>query len=188
MLIVIKEKNRVYMATTAYDLKYGLSRKDTLHEENLPLWRAKNIPGCLMATSRCDMMGVDLLRYGDLHLRAALTPNNLIKKIVPAIHDQLEKFDQLDDKERNRFCIFLAKKDKAFFLSKIFCYIEVEESMAFGAFDDIARGALLSTKGLPPLERIKAVCHVLERTTGHKQFPAVVMNTAEEERVVLYEE
>ena len=142
MLIVIKEKNNVHIAIGAWGMQDALSQEDMLHEDNLPLWRAHNAPKCLMATTGVSSLGYDLLRYGDFALRAALTPTNLITKIIPAMKQTLEEFDQLDKDGDNWGGIVIAKGGKAFQLSYDFTYEEIEESTAIGRDSAVARGAL----------------------------------------------
>ena len=50
----------------------------------------------------------------------------------------------------------------------------------------MARGALRLTRGMPPHERIREVCRIMETPYKYKSFPAVVMSTAEQGRTVLY--
>lgn len=187
MLIIIKDKNSFHVAVTAFGAYDDFSVEDMLHEENLPLWRVQNVPKCLMATPGVSAFGYDLLRYGDFNLRSALTPTNIITKILPAIRQRLSEFDQLSKDGYNWGEIVIAKGGKAFRLTSNFTYEVIEESLAVGRGSDVARGALMLTKGLPPSERIKQVCRVLERTRKDKHFPAVVMNTATDEKIILYD-
>lgn len=187
MLIIIKEKNNVHIALTAWGTADCICEADMLLEENLPLWRVENAPKCLMATTGVSSLGYDLLRYGDFHLRTALTPINLVTKIIPAMKEKLEAFDQLDKDGDNWGGIVIAKGNKVYHLACDFCYEEIEESLAIGRDSDVARGALRMTRGLPALERIKEVCRIMETTYKYKEFPVVVMSTATQGRTVLYD-
>ena len=101
--------------------------------------------------------------------------------------ERLSEFRQLDKDGENWGGFLIARGGKAFYLMSTFTYEEVEESYAVGRFDAVARGTLLLTKGMPPLERIKAACREVERAYKCKQFPVMVMNTSTEERTVLYD-
>ena len=187
MLIVIKEKNNVYMAVSAWGTSDCISLADALHEDNLPLWRVDGVPKCLMAVTGTSSLGYDLLRYKDFGLRAALTPTNLITKIVPAMKSTLGEFEQLDKDGDNWGGIIIAKGSKAYYLSCRFTYEEVEESLAIGRDATVARGALRLTRGMPAMERIREVLRMMETAYKYKQFPAVVMSTADGERRILQE-
>ena len=187
MLIVIKEKGNVYIAVTANGAYSTISEADMLHEENLPLWRVEGVSRCMMATAGVSAFGYDLLRYGDFGLRAPLTQTNIITKFIPAIKERLAEYDQLDKKGQNWSGLIIAKGGKAFYLMTDFTYEEVEESRAIGRDSDVARGALLLTKGMSPHERIRRTCEVVEKGYKRKQFPVVVMTTKGEGVTVLYE-
>jgi hypothetical protein len=186
MIIVIKEKDKVYFAIGAWGTSDCLSMQDALHEDNLPIWRVQGVPKCLMAVTGTSALGYDLLRYKDFGLRAALTPTNLITKIVPTMKNTLVEFEQLDKDGDNWGSILIAKGGKAYHLSCDFTYEEIEESLALGRESTVGRGALRLTRGMPAIERIRKIMQVMETTYKYKQFPAVVMST-DGERTVLYE-
>ena len=83
-----------------------------------------------MATPGVSAFGYDLLRYGDFNLRSALTPTNIITKILPAIRQRLSEFDQLSKDGYNWGEIVIAKGGKAFRLTSNFTYEVLEESLA----------------------------------------------------------
>lgn len=187
MLIAIKEKNNVHIAVSAYGAYDEISEADMLHEENLPLWRVDGVPKCLMSAAGIPSLGDDLVRYMDWKRMPALTQANLVTKIIPKMKERLSEFRQLDKGGRSWDGFLIARGGRAFYVLSSFTCEEVEESYAVGRYDAVARGALLLTKGLPPLERIKVACREVERVSKYKQFPVVVMNTATEERTVLYD-
>ena len=81
----------------------------------------------------------------------------------------------------------VAKGDKAFVILPAFTCCEIEDFDVRGMGEDIAYGAMMYYKDLPPVERIAQSFRTLEKMRRTKHFPLVLMNTMTQERVVIYE-
>ena len=187
MTITLKDKNSVWIGVGAAGALICAHTEDALHEDNVNLWRVKDVKNCIMSSVRAGGIDVDRIRYQKhLGLSAPLTANNLILKTVPKLKQIFEETGMMDGKESWQ-TFSVAKGDKAFVILPTFTCCEIEDFDVRGMGEDIAYGAMMYYKDLPPVERIAQSFRALEKMRRTKHFPLVLMNTMTQERVVIYE-
>ena len=187
MTITLKDDKSVWVAVGAAGVLIGSHVDDLIDEDNLNLWRVDGARNCIMSSVRAGGIDIDRIRYeNDLGLSKPLTYRNMILKTIPKIKDVFEACNMLEDKESWQTLI-IAKDDKAFFIRQTFTCCEIEDFNVHGNGEDIACGAMMYYKDLPPVERIVKSFRALENMKRNKQFPVVIMNTMTKDRIVIYE-
>ena len=186
MMIMIKDKGTVYLATDADNLFSYIHHDDAMLEQNIPAWKDKN--GMLIGVvNDCCERGADMLRYGDiLPTKYAPTLENAIDRYIPALMEYMEKDKLLDKDGDMTHKIMLAKGGKAIGIRITTFCDEFEDFLIYGRGQATARASLLTTKGEDPITRIRKAVACVEAILGEKRFPVIVMNTRSEERLILH--
>lgn len=187
MILILKDKDSIWMASSIENTFGGVNTKDILLPDNLKMWRPLDKAGAIMATT--GVAQADALRYTDfMALNAPLTQTSMIRNILPTAKALLKDQGRLNG---NRLCqeIAVAKDDKAFVATTACTVLEVEDFAAIGypQSEEVALGAARLCRDLPPIERITEIFHTIERADKSVHFPVVIMNTRSDERIVIYE-
>ena len=187
MIIVLKDKNSVWVAGSIECTYNGFHNDDIISEDNLKMWCPIGTKNCVMASTTPGSPLIDVLRYSHINgLDLPLDNDIVINTVAPFIKESYQSCDLLDDGHLwNSFVI--AKDDRAFSITPNFTVCEIEdfEMLGYDSSKDVAYGALEMTHGLPPIERIAETFRVVEKSGDSKHFPIVVMNTKTHGRVVI---
>ena len=188
MIITLKDKDSVWIGVSI-DYDYGeIHKDDVIHEDNLKMWRAPDASDCIIASYQANGIDIDALRYKkNLGFSVPLTQKNLITKVIPKLKKVFEETDMLDENESWQTLV-IAKGDKAFEISPKFLCNEVEDFQITGNTRRgyVAWGSMAINKDITPVDRIAEAFRAIENVKYEMQFPVVIMNTKNKERVVLY--
>ena len=183
MIITLKDRDSVWIAINTNTTRTHV--EDALLAENLPIFRAPNTKTGIIAATGSVGSDVDYLRYcNELALSHPLTRNSILLKTIPAIKSICQRYEMTANGESVRELV-IAKDDRAFIILPSFTCYEIEDFYVTGNGEDIAHGAMLYYKDLPPVERISESFRVLEKTRRNKHFPIVIMNTMQKDRIVI---
>ena len=188
MIIVLKDKDFVWVGVSAEKSYDGMHINDMIHEDNLNMWSAEGVPNCIVASLHVGGIDLDRLRYAnDIGLSDELSQKNMIINVIPKIQDLFYECGMFDGRE-GWHTLVIAKESKAFVLASNFECTEIEDFDIFGKRDieDVAYGAMVVHKNLPPIERITETVRTVEKTRATKHFPIVIMNTKENNKIIIY--
>ena len=187
MTITLKDKNSVWVAVGAAAVMIESHVDDTIHEDNINIWRVPNVHSCIMSSLSSGGYDLNRIRYQkNLGLSEPLTQRNLLLKVIPKLKQIFEETNMMDGNE-SWHTFVIAKGDKAFTVHPTFTCCEIEDFDVHGTGEDVAFGAMAYHKDLPPIERIVQSFRDLEKMRRTKHFPVVLMNTMSRERIVVYE-
>ena len=188
MVIVLKDKDSVYVAASVESTYTDTHVDDIINEENLKMWRPEGKEGCIMACTTPHAPGIDVLRYEDIEaLNRPLTSSVVIREINPYLKELFAKQHMLDGEEMWSN-IVIAKDDKAFCITPNFTVCDIEDFGSIGnrSSEDIAYGFLAMNCDLAPIDRIAGAFRTIEAGDASKHFPIVVMNTKSKTSEVIY--
>lgn len=187
MIIILKDKETVYVAASVDATYTATHPEDILNPENLKVWRAAGSDNTLMASFNPNSPCIDLLRYTDFEvLHKPLTSPVMIREVCPTLKEFYAEQQALDEEELWSSLV-IAKEDKAFLVKPNFTVCDVEdfECIGFDTSEDVAFGFLTMNPELSPIERIAGAFRAVEAGGGNKQFPIVIMNTKTGFRTVI---
>ena len=187
MIIVLKDKDSVYIASSIECSYSDVHMDDIINEENLKMWRPEGKDGCIMAFPTSSAPCIDTLRYEDIEaLNKPLTSSVIIREINPYLKELFDKQHMLDGEDMWTD-IVIAKDDKAYYITSTFtvCDIEDFDSVGSRSSEDIAYGFLAMNRELDPIDRIAGAFRAIEAGDASKHFPVVVMNTKTGGRIVI---
>lgn len=188
MIIVLKDKDSVYIAASVECTYTNTHVEDIINEENLKMWRPEGKDGCIMACVTPHAPGIDVLRYENIEaLNRPLTSSVVIREINPYLKELFAKQHMLDGEEMWSN-IVIAKDDKAFYITPNFTVCDIEDFDSIGnrSSEDIAYGFLAMNRELDPIDRIVGAFRTVEEGDVNKHFPIVIMNTKSKTREVIY--
>lgn len=189
MIIALKDKDSIWIGVSTEKSYGGIHTNDTIHEDNLNMWRMEGAPDCIIASLHVGGIDLDRLRYTtDIGLSFELNQKNLIANVIPRLKDLFHECGMFDGRESWQTFV-IAKENRAFMISPTFECTEIEDFDIFGKRDaeNVGYGAMLVHNDLPPEERIAEAVRVVEKARGAKHFPVVIMNTKEKDRIVICE-
>lgn len=174
-MIVLQDGGTVYLAepaATELCLGYGSAASAVL-PENLQTWIVPNGDG-IVACVAFSGFEADVLRYDSELITGKLTFEKLVLETVPKIRERLRTFGKLDRDGEAAVCLAFAQGDRAFTVTYGGCVSEITDYAAFGRFEERGLGALRSSEGLPPEERILFAHRMMNR---HENCPVAIVDT-----------
>ena len=188
--IVLKDKNRVYLAVDSQATRGG-SKFIQTNLNNIKMWKVNGADSCYIA--HCgDLRDACIVR----------TMNNLVNTdmidfeyVVTSIkHDIVQKLINAEYVDVSGGYIkdipssfFIVHKNKAFSIETDLSVIEIEDYDAHGSGKYMATGSLASTVGEPAMDRIKKALKASSNNI-YVDFPVYVVDTKTNEITTINEE
>lgn len=177
MLLVLKEKNNVYLAQTLASLPHvEMSANDLISSNNLPAWRVENNPNTIVMGSACPLL-LDTLRYTQKLFKGKLTLNIVVTRILPEIKRICEELKIIDHKGKLPCSVVIAQNSNVYVIEKSGLVIDVETLHAIGWYDDVIKGSLIKNKNLPAEERLNKAFQESYLTLGGYENKYFYMDT-----------
>ena len=179
MIIVAKDKDRVYMAQMLFS-PYGDNYDYETHysKNNALLFKLKNHKNFIVGQSGNNMLA-DIMRYNPSIFDKEIDVDNLVQNAVPKLKSFAKNykcFCSSDNTFLNK--IFVAQNDRAYVISYNGFVQEIEEfDVVCSDGIDICFGSLERTKGLPIMERIKTAIIDYSFSNCTKPIGFIVMDT-----------
>ena len=183
-MIVLKDKNKVYLVESIYTFSTFGRLEHCLVEENVPIFRMK---GSTAIAGSDSCANVDDFRYVRIPVPKQLNLVDLKTKTMPRIK-QLWRDMGRDDEDGRFERIVIAKDDKAFVYNSNDVLIEIDDAYAIGLYSEAINYALKATKGLSVQQRVRKVYQYVQEMTGAAMFPLFVMDTVSKKLQIIEEE
>lgn len=186
MIITLKDKDSVYVATSTPVCVSGTCIENGTLEDNASVWRMVDREDTILAATRAFAFHVDLLRYksGNEFCPSTLSQKSVVTKLIPTMTQLYDEIDALDDDNFWESYV-IAKGNRAFEIASNKLCMEVHDISVIGRGWQIAHGTMITHQDKPPIERIVQAFRMVERTERDCQFPIVIMNTKQKERIVI---
>lgn len=189
--IVLKDKNKVYLAVDSQATKGG-SRFIQTNINSIKMWAVEGVDSCYIAhcgdvRDACIVRTIDDLIDPNANIDFGYIVGNVKHKIV----QELINAEYIDVSsgyiEKIPSSFFIVYKNKAYAIETDLSVIEIEDYEAHGSGKYMATGSLASTVGEDPMTRIKkalkASCNNI-----YVDFPVYVVDTKSNEIITIKEE
>lgn len=174
MIIAIKEKDRVVVGYTNSD-EWKMSASTCVDEENVAMKYTKD--GTLLGFARMDR-GSDILKYDEGLENIEITPQSVVRDVIPQIKKALEKGGKKLDKEKNwENTLTICLQNRIFDVSPRFYFREVEEFVCHGYATETLQSVLDETSHLPAEERIIKALTFAGELDHNDYFPVTITDT-----------
>lgn len=189
--IVLKDKNKVYLAVDSQSTKGG-SKFIQTNINSIKMWKVDGVDSCYIAHTgdvrdACIIRTIDDLINPNDEIDYAYIVSKVKHKIVQELIDAefIDVSDGYIEKTTSSFLIVY--KNKAYAIETDLSVIEIEDYEAHGSGKYMATGSLASTVGEDPMTRIKkalkASCNNI-----YVDFPVYVVDTKSNEIITITEE
>lgn len=156
MIIVVKDKEKVYLAQTIIDMEnYNFDFDTHIHKNNSCLWKMKNHKNCIVAVPYSDLFS-DLIRHNTDIFEENIDIENLIQKTIPKLTKLAKAYKCYSKTNEFPHPFIVAQNEKAYIIyaTGFVCEIDDFEVMS-NKWRDLCYGSLSQSKGMPALSRIK---------------------------------
>ena len=188
MSILIKDKNKVYVAVSEEEL--GIRVGDTLTNNLLPNnMIVRKISNEVLISGQQSLeldMLERVLKSKDLK---KLNYDMLDKEIYHEVRDSVNKFGRRRDNDRLYFPLIVVNKNKMYKIERYGFVIEEKDSFFDGPLPrfEVATCSLKLHKDLPPLDKIKNVYQDLDKYSRTKSGNIYVFNNKNDEINIIRE-
>lgn len=178
MIIGIKEKDKVVLAYSAFDVYASITVRDMVSEENVGLWNVKRNPHTIMGCA-CPSTESDAYRYENEMFHGIIDYNSLTRKIVPTMDEFAKNKEYIGD-EKGRFeDLLIAQDNRLFCVTWEHLVLEKDSFAVVGGYGvDFAKSILYATDGESSIDRIKKAFEFTAQQRQSDCYPIAVMDTA----------
>ena len=177
MIIAIKEKDKVVVGYSNVDYWLTISDKDTVDEENIAIKVSPTgklfVMGALNRTS-------DLFLYDDEFLSMEISPQNIIRKVIPYIKDKLREKGKNKENEWDN-ALIICDNESIYALNCAFEFYEVDDYCCYGFKKETLQSVLDENKGLPAEQRILETINFMTKQYKKDFFPLTIIDTKTKE-------
>ena len=175
MIIAIKDKDRVVMAYSNTDCLDGLTDMDYVDEENVAIKRSKTgkVFGFAVMDRRSDM-----LLYDDVFMGLDITPQAIVKDVIPYIKCELKENDiPIDENGNWQNALIICDNEHIYDIDPTFGFYEANDYVCHGYRVETIKSVLDATTNLPAEERIMKAVTFSNKLHKENLFPIVITNT-----------
>lgn len=185
MVIALKTKDRVIVATTIVDSIDDISTCDKSIQENLPYWKVRGTKDCFVFVDELKY-SADVLRFHDFIFKNITDGNSIITDVVPKMKMVLDGYFCTHDGKEWDSRLIIVKGTKIYTIDRNFVVCEADEFAAHN-YEYYISGAMEECPDLPPEQRILfAVNHVCEINNA-KLYPLTLVDTKTKKHKVIYQ-
>lgn len=194
VLVAVRKNGRVYMGCDSQATVGGTS--STLRNpNNYKIWKVLGAGNCLMGSvgalrDACVIRTMDDLVTEYNVYSGHVCYDFVVNKIVPDIIARLVKARYIKDdgvfgSMESEF--LFAFRDRLYLIASDTTVIEIEDCVAVGSGQRLARGSLLSTEGERPEERIVKAVKASAAADVYVDYPIILTDTLTTEFTVVTE-
>ena len=185
MIIAVKDKDKVVIGYTNTDCWSRLAEQDYVDEENVAIRFSEN--GKLFAFSAMDGVS-DALCFDDEFLGLEITPQSIVREVVPYIKDKMKKLNKPINSEGSwGNALVICDDEHIYDISPKFNFCEADDYVCHGFRVDIIKSVLDSTVGMPAKERILQAVQFVSAIHKESMFPLVITDTKSKKFQYVYE-
>lgn len=175
-MFAIKDNGVVYLVAPAWKRLCSACSDNEwyLTEENASVWKIPNDDDVIVAVSGCCFVA-DTLRFESDFFEGELSVERIVTELSPQLREFLDTCGKIPQNDKSSCYIFLAQKDRLFYLK---FFQEAYEVDQYDTTDTMLLPALETSKGMPIEERIRFVASIAEASSPGTELPVHVIDTA----------
>ena len=175
MIVAVKAKDRVVVATSTCDGSINMSVSDIIHEENVPFWKVQGVKNCYVCANELTA-AANLLRYTPSVFRGITDCASIMQNVMPKMKQLFEEHGQLLSDRQWSSDLVIIKDNKVFLITKHFDVREIDDYVATN-HERYINGALSVIDEEDPKARIlQAIQHTCSKRNC-QLFPLVMFDT-----------
>ena len=185
MIIAIKDKDRVVMACSNTDSLDGLTDMDYVDEENVAIKFSKS--GKVFGFANMDRRS-DMLLYDDVFMGLDITPQTIVKDVIPYIKCELKENDIPIAEDGNwQNALIICDNEHIYDIDPTFGFYEADDYVCHGYRVETLKSVLDATIGLPAEERILKAVSFASKLHKENLFPIVITDTKNKQFKRIYQ-
>lgn len=179
MFLIVKDKDRVYMALTVVEANINNFDFETHYtKNNALLFKLKSHKNCIVGQDAHNMLS-DIIKFNPDIFDSDIDMDNLVQNTIPKLKEFAKNYKCFENNNNEfRRKVFVAQNDKAFMINYNGYVQEIENFEVIGDYGrDICFGSFEQTKDLPAMDRIKKAVNDFSRVNCEKPCDFVVIDT-----------
>lgn len=186
MIIAIKEKDRVVVAFSNTDSWKGLTDSDYIDQENLGIRFSKE--GNLFGFAKMCSVS-DLFLYDEDFIQNEISPNNIVKNIIPYVKTKLNKNKKAITDDNWQNALILCNNEHIYGIDTGFGFYESKNYTCHGyTFVETINSVLDLTVNLPAEQRILTAINFAIKQHKASLYPLVMVDTKTKDYKYFYKE
>ncbi len=178
MIIAVKENDRVVVASTITDSIERLSHNDFVNEDNRIIKINGDTIYCFSSVGRY----ADLFLCDDKFFEFEVTPENIVKNIIPYMYQKVKQEKELGDGRWGELdwdnTLTIIKDNRIFDITPTFYFREEPEFVCHGSGDiEYIEDSLENTRGKKAEERIRKAIDLYDNFGKSNLYPCIVVNS-----------
>ena len=174
MIVAIKDKDKVVVGVTFYDMSFLMSQADCIDAENLPVKILDN--GNIVGSSCCDVVSDAVLFDPDLST-FAMDYKGIVTKLIPHLKQKFEKLGALNKSNGFDNNFIICDNDNLIRVCSDFSVVECYEFACLGMGSSVMGTILTQTRHLSPEERILHAVSFVSKLYKEDAFPLAICDT-----------
>ena len=185
MIIAIKEKDKTVIGCSITDYTSGLTDKDYVDMENLPIRFTPD--GKLFAFANLAASS-DMLLYDDKFINMEISPKKIITDIIPYMKKKFkDNYYPLGENETWGNALVICYDGHIYDIDPRFNFYEISDYACHGYNVETLKSTLDFTAGLPAEQRIVEAVRFAGKMKKSNGFPLVIADTRTKELNYIYE-